>query len=128
MKILVTSNNEIFDSASSISFGAWEERDVLNGVIVHKWKLEDETGNTLSYVIDENQNSITGAEEPICTVVDVEVLPADFVHGKYLYLDGEVVVNPEWTEPPKSDAERIAELEAQIDSMANAIVEGVNEV
>ena len=128
MKILVSSEGFVVASASGFAFGAWEERDTLNGVVVHKWKAEDADGNTCMYYIDENRGAIDGSATPAYTVHYVDEVPEGAGRGKYLYIDGEFVENPEYTEPPKSDSERIADLEAQLEEMANAITEGVNEV
>ena len=112
MKILVF-NGQIVTVAHDFSFGAWEEADKVNGVVVHKWKAEDEIGNTIGYIIDANQKAIDGTEQPILTVHEVTEIPEGAESGKYLYVDGEFVENPDWVAPPKSDAERIAELEEQ---------------
>ena len=128
MRILVTSNGLIAEIAHAFEFGAWEESDIVNGKPVHKWKAVDGNGNTMIYIIDENRGAMHGEAEPTCKVYEVESLPGDFTEGKYLYIAGEFVENPEYTEPPKSDSERIADLEAQLDAMADAIREGVNEV
>ena len=111
MKILVSSNNLIISNASAFSFGAWEEADILNGVVVRKWKTEDENGNTLGYIIDENMNAINGSENPSYQVVEVETIPNDFVYGKYLYKSGKFVLNPDWEAPAPSLEERVTELE-----------------
>lgn len=113
MKILVASNGIVVMSAHNFAFGEWEERDTINGVIVHKWKAEDENGNTMMYLIDENQKSIYGIEQPVFTVHEVDEIPEGAEQGKYLFVDGAFVENPDWVAPPKTDAERIAELEAQ---------------
>jgi len=117
MKILITSDGYIVKTASLIAFGQWEEADKVNGVIVHKWKAEDENGNILCYYLDENQKSIDGTEPPTLTVHEVDEFPEGYDTGKYLFINGEFVENPDWSEPPKSDAERIAELEEEVDDL-----------
>lgn len=114
MKILVSSSGNIIASAHEIAFGAWEERDIINDKIVHKWKLEDVDGKTTGYVVDENSNALFGETEPIGSTHEVTEIPEGAESGKYLYIDGEFIVNPDWEEPPKSDAERIAELEEEV--------------
>lgn len=111
LNILVNTNGFVVFSADNFSFGAWEEADILNGVVVHKWKAEDETGNLLGYIIDENRNAINGSESPSCQIFDIDGLPADYVSGKYLYINNEFVLNPEWVEPEPTLEERVSELE-----------------
>lgn len=113
MKTLVSTAGYIVYSADSFSFGPWEAADTLNGVTVHKWKAEDTNGNLLSYMIDENRAAIDGSAEPAYQIVEIESYPEDYVYGKYLYIDGAFVENPEWVEPEPTAEERIAELEAQ---------------
>lgn len=114
MKILVASNGAIVMSGFHFAFGAWEEADRVNDVIVHKWALLDEANNTLMYILDENQRAIDGTEPPAFIIHEVNEIPNGTEIGKYLFLNGEFVLNPNWVEPPKSDAERIAELEALV--------------
>jgi len=114
MKILTTSNGVIITSAHNFAFGAWEEADKRNGVITHKWKVEDENGNTTLYIIDENLKAIDGTEEPMFKVYEVDEIPEGVEQGKYLFVDGAFVENPDYVEPPKSDEERIAELENEV--------------
>ena len=113
MKILVASNGMLVAPAYSFEFGAWEEKDVLNGVTVHKWKGEDDNGNIIMYAIDENRGAIDGTQPPAFSAYEVDTIPDGATVGKYLYIDGEFVENPDWVEPPKSDTERIAELEGE---------------
>lgn len=128
MKILVASNGLIWATAHNFEFGAWEERDTTNGVITHKWKGEDADGNTLMYFIDENMSAIDGSEQPIFTVHKVTEIPKGAESGKYLYIDGAFVQNPDYVEPPKSDAERIAELENEVDDLTEYQAELLYEV
>lgn len=128
MKILVSSEGFVVASASGFAFGPWEERDTQNGVVVHKWKAEDADGGTRMYYIDENRGAIDGSTAPSYTIHEVAEVPEGARCGKLLYIDGAFVANPDYEEPPKSDSERIADLEAQLDAMADAIMEGVNEV
>ena len=117
MKTLVTSTGYIVYSADSFSFGPWEEADKINGVVVHKWKAEDNNGNLLGYVIDENMAAINGSAEPTCQIVEIESYPEDYVVGKYLYVDGAFVANPDYVEPPMSTEE----MESEIDTLKTTI-------
>ena len=122
MKILVTSNGNIIANAFGFAFGAWEEADKLNGVVVHKWKIENEKGDILGYIIDENMNAINGSENPSCQTFTISSFPADYVAEKYLYVNNMFVRNPEWTAPAPTAEERITELEEQLISSDEAVV------
>ena len=122
MNILVNSDGLVVYSAQKFSFGAWEEADKINGIVVHKWKAEDVKGNVICYVIDENRNAIDGSSNPTYTVFEVDTLPSDFVVGKYLYHAGVFLVNPDWTEPEPTVEERIASLESAITDLAMMMV------
>ena len=111
MKILVNSKGYVIAHAAGFLFGAWEEQDTIHGMIVRKWKAEDENGNLLSYYVDENPRAITGAETPYFSVGEIEAFPDDYVMGKYLYLDGAFTLNPDWIEPEPSLEERVSALE-----------------
>lgn len=117
MKTLITSAGYIIYSADSFSFGPWEEADTLNGVTVHKWKAEDSNGNLLGYTIDENMAAIDGSTEPTCQIVEIESYPEDYVAGKYLYVDGAFVLNPDYVAPPMSTEE----MESEIHNMQTTI-------
>lgn len=105
MKVLCDDNGHIVGVGPICEFGYWEDEPDRQ-----KWKIDD-----YLYAIDFGY-----------TAYEVEDIPKDW--HKYLYINGEFVKNPDYVEPPKTDAERIADLEAQLDAIANAIVEGVNDV
>lgn len=118
MKLLVK-GSVIIAYAPNIEFGVYDEP-------IEKWKLADEFGKTMYYMIDND----------FALVEDVE-LPSDYEDGKFLFEDGQFVENPEWEPPLPSAEERIAELEKKVaelggdavwDEMAVAIEEGVNAV
>lgn len=117
MNILVGSNGIVVFSAHSFAFGAWEERDTQNGVVVHKWKAEDADGNTLMYLIDENMGAIDGTEQPVFTVHEVDEVPEGAEQGKVLFVDGAFVVNPDYAEPPLPTEERLDYAEENIDNL-----------
>lgn len=118
MKALIK-GNDIIAFAPNIEFGVYDED-------FEKWKLSDEEGNLMFYAIDYGY-----------TVADNVDIPSDYVYGKYLYEDGEFVLNEDWQPPLPSTEERLAQLEEQLanlngdavwDEMAVAIEEGVNQV
>ena len=95
MKALKTEDNILILEASRIEFGTWDEPDV------QKWALFDENGNVQMYAIDSN-----------FTVVDFNPAdkPDDYVEGKYFYINGKFVLNPDWVEPPMPLEEQVAYL------------------
>ena len=120
MMILVQ-GNRVVAFAETITYGVFDEP-------IEKWALLDANGNVIMYFIDNGFTLIEGVE-----------LPSDYEDGKYLYENGEFVLNTEWHPyvPEVSVEERIAEVErkiSELDSdavwaeMALAIEEGVNEV
>lgn len=119
---ILVSQSRIVACAHKITFGLFDET-------FEKWKLEDEEGNILCYYVD---NGFT-------LFRDVE-LPSDYENNKYLYIEGEFVLNENW-KPNISLEEKIKLLEEELnklpsggnnddvwDEMAVAIEEGVNEV
>lgn len=123
MKILVNTAGHIIASANDFSFGAWEDQDTVHGMVVRKWKAWDKSGNVIGYYIDENPRAIIGAETPCFSVFTVMALPEDFVTGKYLYLDGEFTLNPDWTTPELSLQDRVTALETQNKMLISCILE-----
>lgn len=113
MKILVTRNGIIKGSASGFLFGAWEERDIKDGVTVHKWKSMNDEGNLTGYVLDDDALAIYGMAEPSFQVFDIEAFPDDYVSGKYLFVGGAFVKNPDYVPPEPTPEEKIAALEAK---------------
>lgn len=104
MKVLVK-GNEIIAYAPSIEFGVYDDD-------IEKWKLSDEEGNLLFYALDNGY-----------IVTDNVDIPSDYVDGKYFYESGEFVLNEDWTPPPLSPEERIAELEAQNEMLLTCVLE-----
>lgn len=95
MQILVK-DTRIIAIAHEIRFGVFDEP-------VEKWCLMNENGEPWYYVIDHDYE----------LVEDVTV-PEDYEDGKYLYENGELVLDESW-EPYVSPEERIAELERQVE-------------
>lgn len=101
-KILVNTNNEVFAYAPRIEYGFYEED-------CYKWCMSDDE-KIFMYVIDFNSQAIS-EEECMFKSYSVDEVPENFEPYKYLFVDSKFIENPNWVEPPKSDAERIAELE-----------------
>jgi len=93
MKILYTTDGQIRNVGPICELDYWDDEPNIK-----KWKIDD-----YLYALDNNY-----------LVAVVNEVPDDWNTGKYLFVDGEFVVNPYWVEPPKSDAERIAELEEEV--------------
>ena len=121
MKILVASTGRIEASASGFLFGAWEENDIKDGIAVHKWKIMDSNGTTVGYKIDDNALAIYGIEEPSFQVHEIEAFPEDYVSGKYLFVDGAFVENPDYVPPEQTPEERIAVQEAKIAELEEVV-------
>lgn len=92
MKILVNGNT-IVTYGEEITFGVFDEP-------IEKWLIKRD--GFVEYYIDNNY-----------TVVDNVTIPEDYEGGKYLFKNGEFVLNEGW-KPYKSQEERIAELEETI--------------
>lgn len=125
MKILVTSSGYIKASAAGFLFGAWEEKDIVDGYVVHKWKALDESRNTIGYLKDENPLAVDGNDEPAFRVFEIEAFPDDYVAGKYLFVDGAFVENPNYVPPEQTPEERIAELEEVVALLINDIIPSI---
>ncbi len=105
MKILYVSSNGIIVSiADDFVFGESDEvgvdkwHEVRNGQQVpHLYYL----GDFASATIDEND------------------LPEDFYTygGKYLFINGEIVSNPNWHEPEPTTEEKVAALQSEIEEL-----------
>lgn len=116
MKILIDGQH-IIAAGAEIFFGASDED-------FDKWNVLNEDGVLMYYVLDGNLQ-----------LVEVEA-PEGFKEEAYLYIDGQLVKNPDWKKH-LSPEERIVQLEETVanlngnavwDEMAVAIEEGVNEV
>lgn len=102
MKLLLAPTGHIIGGGQSITFGVWEELDMINGISVCKWKFEDEDENTTMYALDGSLDAAINDGEPVFHVVEVESIPDDCFTDKYLYVDGEFIDNPDYVEPPKT--------------------------
>lgn len=92
MIALIKDNFFVADEATKIEFGIYDEP-------FEKWALFDENGAVMYYVIDDGY-----------AVVDYNEAdkPEDYVPGKYMYIDGEFVPNPDWIEPEPSIEEKVS--------------------
>ena len=86
MKALKTKENILIFEAYEIKFGKLDEYEPD----VEKWGLYDEEGNIQLYAIDNEFEVVE---------FDPATKPEDYVEGKYFYIDGEFVLNPDWVPP-----------------------------
>lgn len=94
MDILIR-NKIVYAVANKIEFGVYDEN-------IEKWKLMDEEGNLLYYIIDYEFEHIK----------DINV-PTDYEDGKYFYENGEFVFNEDW-KPYVSPEERLENVEVAV--------------
>jgi len=122
MDILIDARGYVIAFAPYVEYGVFDES-------FEKWALFDsedvETRHVLLYVIDHDYTLVENVE-----------FPEDYADGKYIYENGEFVLNEDW-KPYVSIEEKVAMLEEQLanlggdavwDEIAVAIEEGVNEV
>ena len=76
MKILLDERGKVLFASSVIEYGVWDEPGV------QKWKI-----GTNEYALDNNY-----------TVAEVDELPFDFVSGRYFFVDGSFVANPNFAD------------------------------
>lgn len=112
MKALKTTDNFLLFEANDIRFGKIDEYEPE----VEKWGMYDADGNVMLYAID---NDFTVVE------FDPADKPEDYAEGKYFFIDGEFVPNPDWVEPPLPIEEQVAivagenaQLQADLDFIA----------
>ena len=84
MKALKSEDNILLFEAPRIEFGIYDEPDV------QKWAMFNENDEVMLYAIDNNFELVE---------FDETKKPEDYVEGKYFYIDGEFVLNPDWREP-----------------------------
>lgn len=102
MQILVK-GNQIIVYAPSISFGVYDED-------FEKWKLEDENGNIMYYMIDDG-----------FTLIENVTLPSDYAEGKYFFENGEFVLNENW-KPYISPEERLNNVEIAVATQEESVM------
>ena len=103
MQILVK-DARVIAIAHGITFGVFDEP-------FEKWKLENENGELMYYVIDQDFE----------LVKDV-VIPEDYEDGKYFYENGEFVLNEDWR-PYMSMEDRLSQLEEENQFLVDCILE-----
>lgn len=108
----------VIDLGNTYNYGFYENER-------YKWAVTGTDGAVLFYVVDPMATAQT-AEECVFYVAEIpdEEYPEDYVHGKYLFEDGHLVENPDWTEPviPLSDVElteKIKQQEAEISTLSD---------
>lgn len=94
MKALKTTDNFLLFEAYDIRFGKLDEYEPD----VEKWGMYDADGNVMLYAID---NDFTVVE------FDPADKPEDYAEGKYFFIDGKFVLNPDWQEPPLPIEEQV---------------------
>lgn len=100
MKALKTTDNFLLFISYDIQWGEeWDEPGVP------KWAMFDEEGNITLYAID---NDFTLVE------FDASIIPEDYSEGKYFFIDGEFVENPDWVPP-------LPPIEDQVKDLANDV-------
>ena len=118
MKALKTTDNFLLFEAEDIRFGKLEPEDINTetGEPVEKWGMYDADGNIMLYAIDNDFEVVE---------FDPADKPEDYSEGKYFYIDGKFVLNPDWQEPPLPIEEQVqylagdqAQLAADLDFMA----------
>lgn len=118
MKALKTQDNFLLFEAYEIHFGKLDPLDINSetGEPIEKWGMYNEDGEVTLYAIDNNY-----------TVVEFDPAdkPEDYAEGKYYFINGQFVPNPDWVEPPLPIEEQVqylagdqAQLAADLDFIA----------
>ncbi len=97
MKILLDDRGLILVISNDIEFGTFDGEE--------KWKV----GNGM-YFIDNN-----------FTMVEVDSVPVEVIPDKYYYIDGEFVLNPNYSNPSEMEA-KVTELEDLLLASDEAVV------
>lgn len=96
MKMLLDERNKILFITSFAEYGVWDEPNV------NKWKI-----GANEYTLDNNYS-----------VAEVDEVPIDVIPGKYFFIDGSFVTNPNFI---NKDG-----LERKIDDLGNGIADVEN--
>ena len=107
MKALKTPDNFLLAEAFDIRFGKLDPYDIDSetGEPIEKWGMYDEEGNPILYAIDNNYSVVE---------FDPADKPEDYEEYKYFFIDGEFVLNPDWTPAPPSPEEQLSQLQEDI--------------
>lgn len=106
MKILV-SGNIILAVGDEITYGYTDETEPD----IPKWKIYNKTMNSISFWIDDG----------FLVVENIEI-PKDYTYGKYIYENGELVLNKNW-KPFIPVEKRLDNAEEAIVTIEDAICE-----
>lgn len=93
--------------APRLAYGIFDEPNV------EKWAMYDEENNI--------QNVFYLGHDLTSSGISVEDIPEDWGSGKYLFINGEIVPNPNWHEPEPSPEEQISTLQEEIDELKELI-------
>jgi len=97
MKLLLDNRNLILVISNDIEFGTFEGEE--------KWKV----GNKMYFIDDD------------FSVAEVESVPVEVIPDKYFYIDGEFVLNPNYSNPSEMEA-KVEELEELLLASDEAVV------
>lgn len=114
MNILYDSNGVIEYIAPRIEYGVFDDSDIS------KWGFYDSNGNLGNlFFMDANYATAT---------IDEEDIPEDYqpMDSKYLFIDGEFILNPDWHEPEPPIEERVSTLEDNITNIELALTDIVD--
>ena len=107
MKALKDENNFLLFEADNILYGKLDASEPD----VDKWGMYDGEGNILLYAIDNNYSVVE---------FNPADKPEDYVEGKYFYINGEFILNPDWVEPPLPIEDRVTQLQEDIAIVAQS--------
>lgn len=105
MKGLIKDANIIL-FAENIEWGVWDEP-------IEKWALFDSDDNVFLYAIDDNYELVDFGDN----------VPDDYEAGKYLYVDGEFALNPDYSEPPIPIEDQVSNLSDDIQMFGECLDE-----
>ena len=108
MKILYNqTNGNIMAIAHRFSYGIFDEPHV------EKWAMYDEENNI--------QNVFYLGRNLVSSDINEENIPEDWGSGKYLFVNGEIVPNPNWHEPEPPIEDKVAALQEEIEELMELV-------
>ena len=108
MKILYNKiDGRIMVIAHRLEYGIFDEPDV------EKWAVYNED--------DVFQNVFYLGRDLISSDISAENIPEDWESGRYLFVNGEFVLNPDWHEPEPPVEEKVAALQEKIEELMGII-------
>lgn len=105
MKGLLTVDNHMAFIAPRIERGFLD----VNEPTVEKWAVYTDEGNLDYFVLDDDATLVD---------FDIELLPDNYTYGKYFFINGEFVLNPDWVEPPVPIEEQVSNLSESVEELA----------